>query len=65
MKHTIFKNPITHKFAVIRLPSKFVEGDTIHVPPTARWFRTRKEALATLPDLFDQEENVPVDDRQH
>ena len=65
MKHTIYENPITHKFAVIRLPSRFIEGDTIQVPPSARWFRTREEALATLSDLFDQEEEVHVDDCLH
>jgi hypothetical protein len=56
MKHTIYEDPITHKFAVVRLPSKFVEGDHVPIPPTARWFGTREEARATLADLFNEDE---------
>jgi hypothetical protein len=56
VKHVIYEDPITHKFALIRLPDKFVTGDKLPIPPTDRWFRTREEAVAALPELLDQEE---------
>ena len=57
MKHALYEDPITHKFAVIRLPTRFSDGDTVPIPPTVRWFDTREEALATIADLFDQDED--------
>lgn len=61
MKHTIYEDPVTHKFAVIRLPPTFIEGDNVVVPALIKWFETREEALATLSSLFDQDEDVPDD----
>jgi hypothetical protein len=61
VKHTIYEDPITHKFAVLRLPAKFIDGDKVPVPPSARWFRTRAEALATLSDLFNQDDEGRFD----
>lgn len=65
MRHTLYEDPITHKFAVIRLPSRCIDGDRVPIPPTARWFGTREEALATICDLFDQDENGDHDDCLH
>ena len=65
MKYTIYEDRITHAFAVIRLPVRFVEGDTVPVPPSTRWFGTREEALATLSNLFDQDDDVPSEDSLH
>ena len=56
MKHTIYEDPITHKFAIIRLPMKFADGDKLPILPTTQWFATREEVMATLPELFDQDE---------
>ena len=56
MKHTIYEDPITHKFALIRLPARFVEGDRLEILPGARWFATHEEAVASLPDLLNLEE---------
>ena len=53
MKHVIYEDPITRKFALVRLPDKFVEGDKLPILPTDRWFETREEALAALPQLLD------------
>ena len=53
MKHTIYEDRVTHKFAIIRLPEKFAEGDKLPIPPTTRWFSTRAETLAALPDLLE------------
>lgn len=60
MRHTLNEDPITHKFAVIRLPWRYREGDKVPIPRTARWFGTREEALATISDLFDQDGTVTV-----
>lgn len=65
MKHAIYEDPITHEFAVIRLPARFVEGDAVPVPASSRWFGTREEALATLSTLFDQDEDVQFEDCPH
>jgi hypothetical protein len=56
MKHTLYENPVTHQFALIRLPEKFADGDAVPILPTERWFPTREEAIATLPDLFTEDE---------
>ena len=65
MRHTLYEDPITHKFAMIRLPPRFNEGDSLPIPPTARWFATRQEAVATLSHLFDQDEDDHGDDFLH
>jgi len=56
VRHTLYEDPVTHKFALIRLPEKFIEGDTLHIPPTGRWFASREEALASLSELLNLEE---------
>ena len=56
MKHTIYQDPGTHKFAIITLPPKFADGDKLPIPPIARWFSTRDEAVAALPDLLNEDE---------
>ena len=56
MKHTIYEDPKTHKFAIIRLPPTFVEGDPLTIPLTVQWLETREDAVAALPELLNQEE---------
>jgi len=56
MKHTIYEDPITHKFALLRLPAKFVDGDKLPIPPSAEWFTTREDAVAALRGLFNVED---------
>ena len=60
MRHGLYEDPITHKFAVVRLPAKFRDGDEVSIPRTPRWFKTREEAVATL---FDEDEGSLPDDR--
>lgn len=62
MRHALYEDPATRKFAMIRLPSRFVEGDDLAIPPTARWFGTKDEALLTLSQLFDQDEDADLED---
>jgi hypothetical protein len=56
MKHTLYEHPITHRFALIRLPQKFAEGDALPILPTDKWFGTREEALQALPTLLNLDE---------
>jgi hypothetical protein len=59
MKHTIYEDPVTHKFAWIRVPSNFEDGDKLPIPPTAHWLDTREDVLAELPTLLDEDEDSP------
>jgi hypothetical protein len=56
MRHMLYEDPVTHKFALIRLPDKFADDDSVPILPTDRWFNTREEAVATLPELLNQDE---------
>ena len=56
MKHTLYEHPVTHQFALIRLPEQFADGDAIPILPTDRWFSTREEAVAALSELLNQDE---------
>ena len=56
MKYTIYEDPVTHKYALLRLPDKFVDGDRLPIVPTDRWFASREEAVAALPELLNREE---------
>lgn len=57
MKHTIYEDPITHKFAWVRVPPDFAEGDKLPIPPTVHWLDTREEVVAALPALLDEDED--------
>ena len=52
MKYAIYESPITHKFALVRLPIKFIDGDKLPIPPDEHWFDTHELALAALPALL-------------
>jgi len=56
MRYTIYEDPVTLKFAWLRLPNNFVNGDRLPILPTDRWFDSREEAVAALPELFNREE---------
>jgi len=53
MKHVIYEDPISRKFALVRLPDRFAEGDKLPILATEWWFETREEAVAALPRLLD------------
>jgi hypothetical protein len=55
MKYTLYEHPVTHKFALVRLPDKFIEDDEVPISATERWFDNREEAIAALPELLNQE----------
>jgi len=56
MKYAIYEDPDTHRFAVVRLPPRFAQGDAVPLPSSIRWFQTRDEVIATLSELFDDED---------
>ena len=60
MRYTLYEDPLTHRFALLPLPSRFVEGDEFPIPTTDRWFGSRVEAIAALPELLNREESEPV-----
>jgi hypothetical protein len=64
MKYTIYEDPRTHAFALLALPNRFVDGDALPVSDVHRWFGSREEAIAALPDLLNREEpdNPPKSD---
>jgi hypothetical protein len=64
MKHVLYEHPITHNFALIRLPARFAEGDTVPILPSDRWFSSREEAIAALPQLFEQGDDRPSEGRE-
>jgi hypothetical protein len=57
MRHTLYEDPVTHKFALVRMPARFLEGDKLPIPPTVRWFTTREGAVAALPSLFELDDD--------
>jgi hypothetical protein len=62
MKHTIYEDPVTHKFALVKLPEKFIEGDKLPIPHNTQWVTTREDAVAALRGLFEVDEN---EDEKH
>jgi hypothetical protein len=56
MKYTIYEDPRTHAFALLALPYRFIDGDPLPVSGVQRWFGSREEAIAAVPDLLNREE---------
>jgi hypothetical protein len=48
---------LSHRFALVRLPYQFLEGDPLPISPTDRWFETRDQAVKALPELLDREDD--------
>ena len=59
MKYTIYEDPLTHKFALLALPYRFVDGDALPAVADERWFASRAEAIAAVPELLNREEREP------
>jgi len=59
MKYTIYEDPRTHAFALLALPPRFTDGDALPVSDVDRWFASRDEAIAALPELLNREEPDP------
>jgi hypothetical protein len=59
MRYTLYEHPVTHKFALVRLPDKFVDDDKLPILPTEQWFDNREEAIAALPELLNREAGEP------
>jgi hypothetical protein len=61
MKYMIYEHPLTHWFAFLPLPARFVEADTLRTVVAGRWFATHAAAIAALPELLDREESRLAD----
>jgi len=59
MRYTIYEDPLTHRFAFLPLPARFVDGDPLEIVAVGRWFASQAEAIAALPELLDREECEP------
>jgi len=57
MKYTIYEDPITHQFAHLPLPKRYVDGDTLPSVLAARWFGSHADAIAALPELLNRNED--------
>jgi len=53
MKYGIYEDPITHRFAHLPLPGRFVDGDELPAVVTDRWFESHDAAVAGLAELLD------------
>ena len=63
MKHALYEHPITHKFALIRLPRQFADGDPVPTTPSDHWFSNREQAIAALRELFDEDDRWVSEER--
>jgi hypothetical protein len=54
------EDPLTHTFALLALPTRFVEGDTFPITDVDSRFGSREEAIAALPDLLNRDERDPA-----
>ena len=61
MKYAVYEHPMTHKFALVPLPARFVEGDAVPLTNNQPWFDTREAAIATVRDLLDRTEGEHQD----
>jgi len=59
VKYTLYEDPLTHRFALLPLPSRFVEGDELPIGGADRWFASRLEAIAAVPELLNRDEREP------
>lgn len=65
MKYLIYEDAVTHRFAFLPLPNRFDAGDALPEVVVDRWFDTHAEAVASLSELLNRDENdpeVPTDD---
>jgi hypothetical protein len=59
MKYMMYEDAITHRFAFLPLPSRFVDGDALPVITIDRWFDSHEAAVAALSELLSREELEP------
>ena len=59
MKYMMYEDTITHRFALLPLPSQFVDGDALPAITIDRWFDSHAAAVAALPELFTRDELEP------
>jgi hypothetical protein len=55
VRYTLYEHPVTHKFALVHVPYNFADDDKLPILPTERWFDSREDAIAALPELLNRE----------
>jgi hypothetical protein len=81
MKYMMYEDVITHRFALLPLPNRFVDGDALPAITIDRWFDSHEAAVAALGELLTRDELepdaraddavpaadvvIPVDSRRH
>jgi hypothetical protein len=59
MKYMMYEDATTHRFALLPLPSRFVDGDALPAISIDRWFDSHEAAVAALSELLSREELEP------
>jgi hypothetical protein len=59
MKYMMYEDAITHRFALLPLPNRFVDGDAIPTITIDRWFDSHEAAVAALSELLTRDELEP------
>jgi len=55
VRYTLYEHPVTHQFALVHVPYNFTDDDKLPILPTERWFDSREDAIAALPELLNRE----------
>jgi hypothetical protein len=55
MKHALHEH--------LRLPEQFADGDTVPILPSDHWFNNQEQAIAALPELFNEDDDRVSDER--
>ena len=59
MKYMMYEDAMTHRFALLPLPNRFVDGDALPAITIDRWFDSHEAAVAALSELLGREEIEP------
>jgi hypothetical protein len=59
MKYMMYEDATTHRFALLPLPSQFLDGDALPAITIDRWFDSHEAAVAALSELLSREELEP------
>ena len=64
VRHTIYEDPVTHKFALVRVPANFIDGDKLEIPATAHWLTTPGRRRRGPASLFEVDEDIAVEHQE-
>lgn len=64
MRYALCEDPRNHRFAIVPLPARTGDDDTVPMMAGARWFNSREEAVAALPSLLNGDDDEAASDDQ-